>query len=129
MVHPKYRDIIPEMIPKIESDAGTVAVVAGQYQGKDGATRGECVDARFLDIAMHPDKTMKLETVPEDTVFAYLVEGTCAFDEGMRLREPKRAFLFLKGDEIMLQPGPQGTRLVLAPGRLCASRSPGEARL
>lgn len=116
MVHPKYRDITPEMIPKIESDAGTVALVAGRYQGKDGATRGEYVDVRFLDIAMHPDKTMKLETVPEDTVFAYLVEGTCAFDEGMRLQEPKRAFLFSKGDEIVLQSGPQGARLVLVSG-------------
>lgn len=54
MVEPKYRDITVDMVPKVEEEAGTVAVVAGRYKNVEGATKGDYVDVRFLDMTLKP---------------------------------------------------------------------------
>ena len=116
MVHPKYRDITPDMVPKIEEDAGTVTVVTGTYNGEEGATRGEYVDVNFWDLDVRPNKFWMAATNPEDTMFAYIIEGTCAFEENGNLLPAKRAVLLSAGDNVQVRTETEGARLVLVSG-------------
>lgn len=116
MVEPKYRDITRDMVPVVEEDAATVAVVTGRYKDVDGATKGDYVDVRFLDVTLKPGHTWTVETDPKHTVFAYLVEGNCALAENNAMLSSKHAYLFTEGEAIGLTGGPEGTRLVLVSG-------------
>lgn len=119
MTEPKYRDITPAAVPVLEEDEARVAVVTGTYAtprgSVDGATRGDYVPVRFLDVRLRPGKTWTVETDPADTVFAYLVQGAC-FQGELEL-PARRAVLFGPGDTLSLTGGPEGARLVLVSGR------------
>ena len=80
MVHPKYRDITPDDIPVIEEKGVTIRVVTGKYGNIGGATQGEYVDVQFLDVEMGPGGAWEMETIPGNTVFSYLMEGSCAYE-------------------------------------------------
>ena len=116
MVEPKYRDINVDMVPRVEEDAAAVAVVTGRYKDVEGAVRGDYVDVRFLDVTLKPGHTWTVETKPSHTVFAYLVEGSCALTENNDMLSAKHAYLFTEGDAVALTGGPQGARLVLVSG-------------
>lgn len=81
-----------------------------------GAVRGDYVDVRFLDVTLKPGHTWTVETKPSHTVFAYLVEGSCALTENNDILSAKHAYLFTEGDAVALTGGPQGARLVLVSG-------------
>ena len=90
MVHPKYRDITPDDIPVIEEKGVTIRVVTGKYGNIGGATQGEYVDVQFLDVEMGPGGAWEMETIPGNTVFSYLMEGSCAYEPA---RPPCRPLL------------------------------------
>lgn len=50
------------------------------------------------------------------TVFAYLIEGSCALTENNAMLSAKHAYLFTEGDAVALTGGPQGARFVLVSG-------------
>lgn len=118
MTDPKYRDITPAAIPVVEEGGVEVAVVTGTYQSSegrvDGATKGDYVPIRFLDARLAPGKTWEVATEPADTVFAYLVQGSC--HQGQLELPARRAVLFTPGDTLQLTGGPEGARLVLVSG-------------
>lgn len=119
MTEPKYRDITPAAVPVLDEDGAQVAVVTGTYRSDrgnvEGATRGDYVPVRFLDMRLSPDKSWEVETDPADTVFAYLVQGSCR--QGDRELPARRAVLFGPGDTLRLTGGPEGARFVLVSGR------------
>lgn len=116
MAHPKYRDIRPDMVPKIKEDSATVAVVTGEYNEVQGATRGEYVDVNFWDLTIKPNKTWQAVTNPHETMFAYIIEGACAFAENGELLPAKRAVLLSAGKNVRILTGSEGARLVLVSG-------------
>lgn len=117
MVPPKYRDLTPQNIPRLEENGATVSVVTGTYNGVQGATRGDYVDVRFLDLELRPDARWMVETDPEETVFAYTMEGSCSFQDGVPPFPARRAYLLSSGDRVFLRAGREGARLVLVSGR------------
>lgn len=114
MVDPKYRDITAEMVPKIEEDAATIAVVTGKYKDILGATQGEYVNVNFWDITLKPDTVWQAAIDPEYTVFAYIVEGSCGVESA--LMPAKRAILFTPGEDLFIQTGTDGARVILVSG-------------
>lgn len=117
MVLPKYRDITPGDIPVIEENGVTIRVVTGRYGNIDGATRGEYVDVQFLDVELRPGHAWEMDTIPGHTVFAYILEGSCVCEPGGVLQPARRAILFEDGDNIHLQAGPEGARMVIVSGK------------
>lgn len=115
MVDPKYRDITAEMIPKVEEDSGIIAVVTGRYKDTFGATEGEYVNVNFFDLILKPDKVWQVATDPEHTVFAYIVEGACGFESA--LIPAKHATLFTSGEDLFIQTGSDGARVILVSGK------------
>lgn len=116
MVDPEYRDIRSEMVPRVEDGGALVAVVAGDYNGVAGATRGDYVDVVFLDVTLRPGALWTVATRPQDTVFAYMVEGECELVGGGGDIPHRNACLFTPGDSLSLAAGPEGARFVLVSG-------------
>ena len=115
MVDPEYRDIRSEMVPRVEDGGALVTVVAGDYNGVAGATRGDYVDVVFLDVTLRPGALWSIATRPQDTVFAYMVEGECELAGGGEIPH-RNACLFTPGDSLSLAGGPEGARFVLVSG-------------
>ena len=116
MVDPEYRDIKADMVPAVEEGGARVAIVAGEYKGMAGATRGDHVDVTFLDISLKPGALWSMETRPQETVFAYMVEGECELSGDGGVIPHRNACLFTLGDSLSLVGGAEGARFVLVSG-------------
>ncbi len=117
MTEPKYRDITAATVPVLREGPVSVRVVSGEYKGRSGAARGEYVDARFLDVSMAPDARWTLDTDPKHTVFAYILQGSCAFPPAGGLTDMRRAALFTQGATLDVAAGKDGARLIVVSGQ------------
>ena len=118
MVPPQYRDLSAEKIPVVQEEGCRVGIVAGSYKGCVGATQGDYVKATFLDVSLEEAFTWEYVTNPEDTVFAYIVEGEGYFGgEEKQLLTSKRSVLFKKGDELIITAGKLPLRVFILAGK------------
>ena len=117
MARPQYRDLKAALIPKIEEAAGTVAVIAGNYGGTEGATEGDYVRTLLLDVNLKPGAAWRMPADPLATVFAYTVEGDGFFGGAATPAGSRRAVLFGGGDVVSVTAGKSGLRFVLVAGR------------
>ena len=146
MVPPKYRDITPDMLPRVYEEGVSIGVLSGEYKGQKGAMQADYVKVTFLDVALAAGATWTLATNPNDTVFAYLLNGGCSAGPlpaavsgvhagnggngsahaaasghciGYRAETPldaRQAVLFTQGDSLTLCGGAEDTRLVVVAG-------------
>jgi hypothetical protein len=117
MAKPQYRDLKAVLIPRVEEDAGTVAVIAGRYGDAAGATEGDYVRTLLLDVNLKPSAAWRMQVDPLSTVFAFTVEGDCGFGGKAAPVGSKRAALFGGGDDVAVVAGPEGVRFMLVAGR------------
>lgn len=118
MTAPQYRDIRQAMIPLVTAPGAEVRIVAGQYQGVAGATRGDYVNVQYLDVKLAPGSSWTLPTDPDHTVFLYILEGAASFDPaGDAPVAEKQAVLFGAGDALFVQAAGEGIRFLLFAGR------------
>lgn len=110
MTKPVYNDIQPNMMVDVKEDNGEVIVISGSYKGKKAKMQGDYVKTLYLDVNLKPNKTWELDTIKDDTVFAYIVEGS--FDVDGKNYESKEAVLFEKGDKVSLKSGKEGARFL-----------------
>ena len=81
METPAYRGVAAASIPSVKrEDGGSVAVIAGEYEGVEGPVRHIPVDPMYLDVRLPPDTRFELPVKKGYTVFAQTVEGTGRFD-------------------------------------------------
>lgn len=116
MAPPKYRDIRPEMIPKVNEKEYTVSVLSGQYNGMSGAVQSEYAQATFLDTALKPGASFYMETAPGDTVFVYIIQGEGIFEPSGETIPSKRAVRFGNGSGLEIKAGQSGMRFLLLAG-------------
>ncbi|MPW26657.1 pirin family protein [Alkalibaculum sp. M08DMB] len=116
MTDPAYRDILSEMIPKIEDDASRVGILSGNYKDTDGAICGDYVKLRFLDVDIKPNREWAIDTQSDKTLYIYIIEGSGIFDEEKGLVESKRAILFEQGDQLIVNASKDGIRFLLFEG-------------
>jgi redox-sensitive bicupin YhaK (pirin superfamily) len=76
MVDPKYRGIVKEQIPTVQKDGVKIKVIAGKVDGTQGPVRDLAIDIEYFDVKLASGKTFEHTTTKEDTVFAYIVEGS-----------------------------------------------------
>ena len=136
MTSPRYQDVPAGAIPEVTDDDGTrVRVICGEFWGKRGPVEGVATDPNYLDISVPPDrkKTLKIETTRN--AFAYVFAGSGSFRDSSEPRavlteqvaapDAPRVYdvsnhsmvLFDRGDEIVVQAGPQGLRFLLVSGK------------
>ncbi|MEI6167272.1 MAG: pirin family protein [bacterium] len=115
-VHPQYRDIKAEMIPRLQEKAGTVGVISGAYGKVKGATQGDYVQALVMDVSLKPEAAWSLPVDSQSTLFIYIVQGAGLFGDPVVRVESHRAVLFGEGDQFAVQAGSDGMRFLLFAG-------------
>ncbi|HSV49108.1 MAG TPA: pirin-like C-terminal cupin domain-containing protein, partial [Candidatus Acidoferrales bacterium] len=116
MVDPKYRGIVKEQIPVAQKDGVTIKVIAGKVNGVQGPVRDLAIDIEYFDVALSAGKIFEHKTAKNDTVFAYIIEGSVEvqgqpithghciiFDEGETVKIDSISggrFLFVTGEPL-----------------------------
>src|SRR2546430_7047929 len=138
MPDPRYQDILAKDVPEVVDDDGTrVRVVVGEFWGKTGPVEGVAADPRYLDVWVPPRVKKTIPVESSRHAFAYVFEGSGTFRDasaprgvltervgdgasGPPVREDagnRSLVLFDSGDEITVQAGGGGIRVLLVSGR------------
>jgi redox-sensitive bicupin YhaK (pirin superfamily) len=136
MTDPRYQDIPSAAIPEVTEDDGSVArVICGEFWGKTGPVEGVAADPRYVDISIPPGKTKRIKVEITRNAFAYVFAGEGTFRDASTPQavltesavDPNAApvydaknhslVLFDRGDEIVVQAGPEGIRFLLVSGK------------
>ena len=140
MTDPRYQDIPSSAIPEVTEDDGTKArVICGEFWGKQGPVVGVATEsnvaARYVDVSVPPLTRKRIKVETTRNAFAYVFAGSGTFRDAS---EPQAVLtesavdpnatavydaknhslvLFDRGDEIVVQAGPEGIRFLLVSGR------------
>jgi hypothetical protein len=136
MTDPRYQDIPSNAIPEVTEDDGTKArIICGEFWGKTGPVEGVAADPRYVDISVPPFKRKRIKVETTRNAFAYVFAGAGSFSDAS---EPQAVLtesavdpnaqavydannhslvLFDRGDEIVVQAGPEGIRFLLVSGK------------
>ena len=140
MTAPRYQDIPSSAIPEVSEDDGTKArVICGDFWGTHGPVSGvateSSVAARYVDISVPPGKRKRIKVETTRNAFAYVFAGAGAFrdasgpqavltESGVDPNAPPvydagnhSLVLFDRGDEVVVQAGPEGIRFLLVSGQ------------
>ena len=132
MTAPRYQDVLAKDIPEVVDDDGTAARIScGEFWGQRGPVAGVAADPRYLDISVPPNTTKRLRVEHERHAFAYVFAGGGSFrdasaprevasereDGGLEYIGNRSLVLFDRGDEIVVNAGPEGIRFLLVSGK------------
>jgi hypothetical protein len=140
MTAPRYQDIASASIPEVTEDDGTKArIICGEFWGKQGPVEGVATEsnvaARYVDISVPPYKRKRIQVETTRNAFAYVFAGAGTFRDASDPQavltesavDPNAAavydaknhslVLFDRGDEIVVQAGPEGMRFLLVSGK------------
>jgi redox-sensitive bicupin YhaK (pirin superfamily) len=140
MTDPRYQDIPSSAIPEVTEDDGTHArVICGEFWGKRGPVEGiateSSVAASYVDISVPPGKRRRIKVETTRNAFAYVFAGAGTFHDASAPQavltesgvDPNAQpvydaknhslVLFDRGDEIVVQAGPEGIRFLLVSGK------------
>ena len=136
MTDPRYQDIPSSAIPEVTEDDGTRArIICGEFWGKRGPVEGVAADPNYIDISVPPGRKRRLKVEVTRNAFAYVFAGAGTFRDSSDARavlteqaaEPEAApvydatnhslVLFDRGDEVVVQAGPEGIRFLLVSGK------------
>jgi Pirin-related protein len=141
MTDPRYQDIPSAQIPEVTEDDGTKArIICGEFWGQRGPVEGIATgsmgaEARYVDISVPPNARKRIPMETTRNAFAYVFAGSGTFRDASAPQavltesavDPNAApvydaknhslVLFDRGDEIVVQAGPEGIRFLLVSGR------------
>ncbi len=136
MTSPRYQDIPSTAIPEIAEDDGTTArVICGEFWGKKGPVEGVAADPNYIDISVPRGRTRRIKVEITRHAFAYVFAGSGTFRDASNPQavltesavDPNASavydaknhslVLFDRGDEIVVQAGPEGIRFLLVSGK------------
>jgi redox-sensitive bicupin YhaK (pirin superfamily) len=136
MTDPRYQDIPASAIPEVTEDDGTQArIICGEFWGKRGPVEGVAADPQYLDISVPSGQRKRLKIETTRNAFAYVFAGSGTFRDASDPRavltedaaDPNATakydasnhslVLFDRGDEIVVQAGPEGIRFLLVSGK------------
>ena len=136
MTEPRYQEISSGAIPEVTDDDGTRArIISGELWGKRGPVEGVAADPNYFDIEVPPNRTKRLKVETTRNAFAYVFAGSGTFRDSSAPRavlteqaaQPDAApvydvsnhslVLFDRGDEVVVQAGPEGIQFLLVSGR------------
>jgi redox-sensitive bicupin YhaK (pirin superfamily) len=136
MTAPRYQDISSASIPEVTEDDGTRArIICGEFWGRRGPVEGVAADPAYVDISVPPNMRKRIKVETTRNAFAYVFAGAGTFRDASDPRavltesaidpnaEPvydaknHSLVLFDRGDELVVQAGPEGIRFLLVSGK------------
>ncbi|WP_417567232.1 pirin family protein [Marinobacter sp.] len=119
MTEAGYRDIQPEEIPEIAFDGGMIKLIAGTMEVDGRSHRGAVPDRStqpvYADIHLVPGGSIRLPVPETHNSMLYLYEGDASLGDA-RLQS-SAANILGDGDQISVQAGNSGARLLLIAGK------------
>ncbi len=138
MTAPRYQDVKGADIPEVVDDDGTrVRVICGDFGGTHGPIDGVAAEPRYLDVSVPPGRRKRLAVETTRHAFAYVFAGSGTFRDASDPRSVRTdhvggaasaaanrdeagnrsLVLFDRGDEVVVQAGPEGIRFLLVSGK------------
>ena len=136
MTDPRYQDIPSAAIPEVTEDDGTKArIICGEFWGRRGPVEGVAADPSYVDISVPPGMKRRIRVETTRNAFAYVFAGAGTFKDASAPQavltesavDPNAPVvydaknhslvLFDRGDEIVVQAGPEGIRFLLVSGK------------
>jgi len=136
MMHPRYRDVRADQIPKVRIENGIeIRIICGRVGDIQGPVRDIVIEPQYLDIKLPPQSTYTHPTPKGHTVFVYVIDGQGYFCQEKRpftyeveginyfdmQRKPyvenETLVLFEDGDHIMASTEESGIRFLLISGK------------
>ncbi|ABF43590.1 Pirin-like protein [Candidatus Koribacter versatilis Ellin345] len=136
MTDPRYQDIPSSAIPEVTDDDGTKArIICGEFWGQRGPVEGVAADPAYVDISVSPNQKKRIKVDVTRNAFAYVFAGAGTFRDASEPQavltehtaRPEDAptydatnhslVLFDRGDELVVQAGPEGIRFLLVSGK------------
>lgn len=115
MADPAYLSITQQDIPVVQNGKAEIRILSGNYAGTSGVTPRH-IPASIFDISLPRGEALSLPTKPEETVFAFLIEGNAVIHAN--LISEKTAVLFGGGDSVLLEATPDlDLRIILFSGK------------
>jgi redox-sensitive bicupin YhaK (pirin superfamily) len=122
MCSPHYQNIDPAEIPELARDNGvTVKLIAGNFDGVEGAVRGIEADPQYMDIQIPAGTVSDHDIAPDHNAFIHVFGGDAEIGAaegtaGKLVRKGELAVLG-PGDAVRIRAGDDGARLILVSGR------------
>ena len=136
MTDPRYQDIPSAAIPEVTEDDGTKArIICGEFWGRRGPVEGVAADPHYVDISVPPNTRKRIKVETTRNAFAYVFAGAGTFRDALNPQavltesgvnanatpvydaKNHSLVLFDRGDEIVVQAGPEGIRFLLVSGK------------
>jgi redox-sensitive bicupin YhaK (pirin superfamily) len=119
MMDPRYRDIKSSQVPVVELENGAkVKVICGKVGKHEGPVKGIIIDPEYLDVSVPAKAEFVHATKRGHTVFAYVIEGACRFDQHQdQLTGNGSLCLFNDGDQVKVTTGDGSARFLLISGK------------
>jgi redox-sensitive bicupin YhaK (pirin superfamily) len=112
MKPPHYQDIAATDIPSVAlADGGFVKVIAGTYQGINGAVTGAVTQPLYVDIGLEPHQSLDIPVDVAHTAVVYVYQGEVSVADG--LLKTGQLGLLLEGDHIQLASTEHAAKLLL----------------
>ncbi len=121
MMTPRYQEFASSEIPVVAQQSGTrVRVIAGTYDGNDGAVRGIAGSPTYLDVASPPGTKFECDPGSAKTTFCYLYKGSAAFGDAEPGETGVEAPVLIVygdgGDVISVRSGDRGASFLVVAG-------------
>lgn len=121
MTTPRYQEIKSSNIPEVKHDNGVeVRVVAGEFEGVEGAISEIYADPQYLDVFIPPGATFEQPITRGHTSFAYLYEGEGIFgesSEGETKVSATKLLIWGDGDVVKAHADKNSFRFLLISGK------------
>jgi len=111
--------LLQKQIPEILFDNGVkIKILSGEADGTKGPVRDIAVDCTYLDVAVPVNAEFEYRVRSDDTVFAYVIDGTGYFDADQKQQaDEDHLVLFTAGDHIKIIAGDRSVRFLLVSGK------------
>lgn len=109
MTAPSYHSIKNSQIEEIELEAGTLRLLAGNYQDKTGHLGG-FLPLDYYDIHLKPNAVIRLETPKEHSVMVFTLQGEIVIGDEI-IRE-KTAAKLTEGTHVTIRSADKGAQVL-----------------
>jgi len=119
MMEPRYQEIGAAQIPEVSLAGGVkIKIICGELEGAKGPVRDIVTDPSYLDITIPIGATLSHRVKEDHTVFAYVLEGSGAFEPGGQTVESQSLILYSPdGESLKIRSEKNPVRFLLISGR------------
>jgi redox-sensitive bicupin YhaK (pirin superfamily) len=118
MIPPRYQDIPPDRIPRIDLSEGvSVKLIAGVLGDISGPVQAGATEPFYADVTLGAGASASIPLAPDHAAFAYVYEGQAQIGDPLSATPAGHIAVLSPGDRARLEGGPDGARLILAAGK------------